>query len=634
MQPRALTSDVEAQPSLDLEKHLQFCVQAFEEAEDMTAEARLASEMCRDYYDGKQYTAAELAALRKRGQAPVYDNHIRRKVDSICGLERRTRTDPKAFPRNPDDEQQAEAATDSLRFVADENRWPAVRSEVFGDILIEGTGAVEVCVENKANGDIKIVTKRIPWDRYFYDPHARNLDFSDKGYDGIVIWDDANNVRRQYPDRQDAVETTLTTATRGQTYDDRPKYTWCDSKRKRVRVVQIQYSYEGEWWVATFTRGGFLVDPVVSPYTDKDGHSVGSIIARSGYLDRENNRYGHCKDLIPLQDEINKRRSKALHLMSQRQTYGNRMAIADVKKAKAELAKPDGHLEMNEAAEFGRDFGVIPTGDMVQGQVLMLDQALTSMNANGANAAVQGKDERSQSGVALQTRIQSGATELEPQVDGLREMTHRVYEAMWMRIRQFWTGEKWVRVTDDDRNLRWVGLNKPVTMADQLKKQISLLPPEEQAPAMQQLQQYANDPRMQEVVDVENNVSGLDVDIVVDEGPDIATLQSEQFQSLVELAGTPHGQQVIPFTAIIKASSLRNKDALLDEIEQRQKQMQEQQAQAAQKAAQLGEARAVSDIRNKDADTAKKEADTQATQVQTQVTGLQALMPQPQPMLQ
>lgn len=614
----------------DLEAHLRYCVQAFEEAEDMTTEARAASELCRDYYNGNQYTAAELAAMRKRGQAPVYDNHIRRKVDSICGIERRTRNDPKAFPRNPEDEQLAEAATDSLRYVADLNRFNQVRSEVFGDILIEGTGAAEVIVEQRAD-DIAVLVKRIPWDRFFYDPHSRLLDFEDATYKGIVIWDNADSVKRQYPGREAAVESSLVLGAQGQTYDDRPKYTWCDSRRKRVRVVQIQYIYEGEWWVATFTRGGFLVDPVVSPYKDKDGRSACSIVARSGYLDRDNNRYGHCKDLIPLQDEINKRRSKALHLMSQRQTFGNKRAITDTKKAKTELAKPDGHVEINEAAVFGQDFGVLPTGDMAQGQVLMLNLALNSMNATGANAAVQGKDERAQSGVALQTRIQAGAIELEPQTDGLREWTHHVYEAIWMRVRQFWTGEKWIRVTDDDRNLKWVGLNRPVTLGEKLQA----LPPEKQQAIAAQLQLAGpQDPRLQMVVGTQNNVSGLDIDIVIDEGPDIASLQSEQFEELVKLASTPQGQQAIPFTAIIKASSLRNKDQIIDEIEKREQQAMQAQGQAQQEAAELGKAKAVSDIRNKDADTAKKLADVQATQVQTQVSGLQALMPQPMPMLQ
>lgn len=617
--------DGAAREAPDLEAHLRYCVQAFEEAEDMTTDARKSAEQCRDYYNGNQYTAAELAALRRRGQAPVYDNHIRRKIDSTCGLERRTRSDPKAFPRTPQDEQLAEAATDSLRYVADLNRFNQVRSEVFGDILIEGTGAAEVIVEPVQN-DLAIRIKRIPWDRFFYDPHSRALDFSDAGYMGIVIWSNADDLKRKYPDRVDAIDTSLTFGVQGQTYDDRPRMTWCDSRRKRVREVQIHYQMDGEWWIATFTRGGFLVDPVVSPYLDKEGNSACSIIARSGYLDRDNNRYGHCKDLIPLQDEINKRRSKALHLMSQRQTFGNKRALPDTKKAKTELAKPDGHVEVNDGAVFGQDFGVIPSGDMAQGQVLMFNLAMQSMNATGANAAVQGKDERAQSGVALQTRIQSGAIELEPQTDGLREWSHAVYEAVWLRVRQFWTGEKWIRVTDDDRNMKWVGLNKPVTLGEKLQQ----LPPDQQQAIAQQLGIAGpQDPRLQMVVGVENNVSGLDVDIVLDEGPDVATLQSEQFEELVKLASTPQGQQQIPFTAIIKASSLRNKDAILDEIEKRQEQMQQAQAQSAQKAAQLGEAKAVSDIRNKDADTQKKLADAKATEATTLISGIQAMQPQP-----
>lgn len=620
---------MQPESSIDLEAHLRFCVKAFEESEDMTATARAASETCRDYFDGKQYTQGELASLRKRGQAPVYDNHVRRKIESICGIERKTRTDPKAFPRTPDETHLAEAATDSIRYVVDANRFPQVRSEVFADILVEGTGAAEIICERRGD-DVCVIVKRIPWDRYFYDPHARELDFSDKGYDGIVIWDNVETLKRKYPDRVDAIESSLTMGAVGQTYDDRPRTSWCDSLKRRLRVLQIQYEYEGEWYIATFTRGGFLEDPVVSPYLDKEGKSTGTIMSRSGYVDRDNNRYGHCKDLIPLQDEINKRRSKALHIMSQRQTFGNKRAIADVKKAKTELAKPDGHLEINEAAVLNQDFGVLPTGDMAQGQVLMFNMALQSMNATGANAAVQGKDERAQSGVALQTRIQSGAIELEPQTDGLKEFTHACYEAIWLRIRQFWTAQKWIRVTDDDRNVKFVGLNQPVTLGEFIGR----MDPEKQAAVAQRLQLQPGDPRLQQVVDVENNVNGLDVDIVLDEGPDIATLQSEQFEELVKLAGTPQGQQVIPFTAIIKASSLRNKDQIIDEIEKREQQTQQAQQQAQQTAQQLGQATATSDIRNKDADTAKKQAETQATQVETHITGMQALAPQPVPMIQ
>lgn len=303
---------------------------------------------------------------------------------------------------------------------------------------------------------------------------------------------------------------------------------------------------------------------------------------RSMYVDADNNRYGDIRSSISLQDEINMRRSKSLHLLSVRQTYGNQTALKDTAKAKAEMAKPDGHVELNAGATYGQDFGTIPTIDMAQGQMQLLQQALAEMQASGPNNALAGKNTEQQSGRAIQAQQQGGAVEIEPGLDGLKQFSRDVYEATWMRIKQFWTGQKWVRVTDDERNLKWVGLNRPVTLADKLKE----LSPQEQQDMVQQLQLQPNDPRLQEVIEVENDVSGLDIDIVIEEGPDISTLQSEQFE---QLAGLAKSGIAIPPKAIIQASSIRNKDAILDEMEkgqqlppQVQQQMQEMQQQLQQ----------------------------------------------------
>lgn len=549
----------------DYSDHLSRLVAYFEEAEDSGREARERSERCRDYYNNIQLTAEEIAVLKKRGQPPIYVNYIQRKVDTLCGIERRSRTDPKAFPRNPDDEKASEAATDSLRYVADQNKFNGLRSEVYNDILVEGYGGADVTVEEMPDGDLMVAVNRIPWDRIVYDIHSRRLDFKDVKYKGIVIWMDGNDARAKWPDFVDSINDTLSTSG-SETYDDRPKYgIWCDSKRKRVRVVQMHYEEDGEWFIATYTKGGFLEPPQISPYKDKFGRSCSSLHLRAAYADRENNRYGHVEGLIPLQDEINKRRSKSLHLLSQRQTFGKKMALLDTAAAKVQLAKPDGHVEMNDGAVFGQDFGIIPTGDQWAGQMQLMQQALAEMNATGANAAMQGKDDSAQSGVALQTKIQAGNVEMEPLADGLREWTKEIFEAMWMRVRQFWTAEKWIRVTDDDRNIKFVGLNKRVTMADKFAQ----MPPDNRAMLMQQMGIQPGDPRLQQVVDVENDVTGLDVDIVIEEGPDLASLQSEQFDILAKLAqnGMP-----IPPKAIIQASAIKpdTKKQILDEMEKGQ----------------------------------------------------------------
>src|SRR5688572_22403051 len=91
----------------------------FEESEESTYEARQLSERDRDYVDNIQLTAAEIETLEKRGQAPSIDNRIKTKVDYLVGFEKQQRIMPKALPRTPKHETDADGATQGLRYVAE-----------------------------------------------------------------------------------------------------------------------------------------------------------------------------------------------------------------------------------------------------------------------------------------------------------------------------------------------------------------------------------------------------------------------------------------------------------------------------------------------------------------------------------
>ena len=136
----------------------------FDEAVESTDTGRDESELHRDYYDGKQYTAEESATLNKRGQPIVTDNKVKDKIDTLLGMEIEVRTDPKAFPRTPAHEGAAEAATDGIRFVADNNFLPQVKSEVGNNLFVEGTGVASVTFNATTN---QIDVTKIDWDRFF-----------------------------------------------------------------------------------------------------------------------------------------------------------------------------------------------------------------------------------------------------------------------------------------------------------------------------------------------------------------------------------------------------------------------------------------------------------------------------------
>jgi hypothetical protein len=156
---------------------LDLLIRQFEEAEDASQHGRRESEQARDYYDGKQYTAAQLAELRKRKQPNVVENLIQSKIDYLCGLERQSRTDPKAYPRNAPDDDDAFAVTDALRYVANDQNLDIKRSIVFGNMMVEGYGGVEIGAEVVRGGVDPTITA-IAWDRLFFDPHSCAHDFS------------------------------------------------------------------------------------------------------------------------------------------------------------------------------------------------------------------------------------------------------------------------------------------------------------------------------------------------------------------------------------------------------------------------------------------------------------------------
>jgi hypothetical protein len=542
----------------------------FDNSEDATADARREAEKCRDYYDGKQLTEEERATLRARGQPEMVANRIKPKVNYLKGVEKKARMDPKAYPRNPGDEDDAQAATDSIRYVCDAETFDKTASRTWDNMLIEGFGGCDVVVEDAKDGPcVRVIHFR--WDRLFFDPHSAEPDFTDAKFLGGVLWMDEDEVRANpaWQESEEAISGAYAYASSvsGTTYDDKPKgAVWADYKRKRLRVIQIHWIEGGVWWLATLTAGGFLVKPEKSPYKDDKGQPECSLVLQSAYVDRDNNRYGAVADMVGPQDEINKRRSKALHLLTMRQVVAERGAFDNVDEARAEFAKPDGFVEKNP----GFEYKIEATNDLAAGQFQLLQEAKQELDAAGPNASMQGRQGGSASGRAIALSQQGGAIEVDGALLDLhRDWKRRVYRAIWNRVRQFWTEEKWIRVTENVRNVRFVGLNRPMTYADAMER----LPPEQQAMAAQQLGLQPGDPRLAQPVIgqdgqpvIMNQVGALDVDIVVDESPDVATLQIEQFQQLGDiLTKVP---QLIPATLdlLIEASSLRNKDALLERV--------------------------------------------------------------------
>jgi hypothetical protein len=310
---------------------------------------------------------------------------------------------------------------------------------------------------------------------------------------------------------------------------------------------------------------------------DEEGIPVNPIEAISANIDRENNRFGEVRFWLDLQDELNHRRSKYLYLLSVRQTAGRRGSIKDVPALKRELSKPDGHVEYD--GEKG-DFEILKTSDMGEAQFTLYHDAKNELDAVGFNAQLSGERQGDLSGRAIANLQQAATNELASLYAGLNAWKKRIYRQCWLRIRQYWTEEKWIRVLDDTDKIRWVGFNQPITAQMALEEKINdeslSLIERKSASALYMQMMETQDPRLNQIVEVRNPIAELDLDINIETTLDTPNIQQEQFELLANIA---QGRSEIPFAALLRLSTLRNKDQILKDIEAQAKAAGEAEAQ-------------------------------------------------------
>jgi hypothetical protein len=587
-------------------------------SEDQHANARKYAHRDRDWYDNydnSQWDDQEKAVLEKRNQPIVSSNRIKKKVNFMCGVEQKSRSDPMAMPRTPQHQEAANVATKVLTFIEDNTRFDRISSRCFKDFYVEGIAACEVIVEEG-----EIVINKIDYDRFFYDPRSSEEDFSDARYLGYQEWFDEEDAKEMFPDKEAEIMGSMSDNVLDEGYEDKPGMHWGDSQRKRVRIACMYWRDGKNVWHYVYFTGGGILDEGVSPYLEDDKPAC-PIIAESAYVTRENERYGGVRDMISPQREMNYRRSMALFLLKNRRVWSAPGVFNDNEQnVKEEVARADGHLRAN--GVYGTDWGFIDSSQEIQGNFELLQEAKGEIETQGPNAGLQGRGTEDQSGKAIALQQNAGLAEENTLFDMHNDWKLRVYRAMWWRAKQYWTEERAIRVTDDQNAVHFIMVNQPSVQLDPMTG----MP----------------------VQTTQNALAEMDVDIVLELGPDMITLQHEEFAQLGEMAkaGVP-----VPPDVLLEASQLRNKRELIDRIkqemsaqgklqqaqqliEQLQKQLQQVTQQNMQKPPSAIDAAKVQDMqRTADREDAKARADIEAKQASTAKTVKEILTPvqQPQP---
>jgi hypothetical protein len=206
-----------------------------------------------------------------------------------------------------------------------------------------------------------------------------------------------------------------------------------------------------------------------------------------------------------------------------------------------------------------------------------MEMALAEVENFGPNPALIGQGIENKSGRAIQLLQQAGMADLGPYLSGFKGWVLRVYRAVFNAVQQHWQAERWIRVTDDDGLAQFIQINGMG------------VDPQTGQPA------------------IVNALGSLDVDIILDEGPDAVNMQADAYDTLTILAG--QGAQVPP-AVLIELSPLPSSQ------KKRIQDMLEQQGQSPQ--AQIQQRGMMAEVADKEAAAGLKQAQTQKTMIEAQ----------------
>lgn len=550
---------------------------------------RLEMAMDADFYDNIQWDPDDAQVLRDRGQMPLVYNEVAPMVDWIIGTERRTRVDWRIMPRAEDDVELADVKTKVLKYVSDINRVQFNRSRGFADSVKVGVGWIDDGVRDDPTQDI-LYSRYEDWRNVLWDSASYEHDLTDARYLFRWRWVDEDIALAMFPDRQEVIRQSVED-TQHTSMSDWEEDTWytadellsgaksgtlraagtgmmVDAKRRRVKLIECQYrkpvqskiisagplkglffnEQDGALVSALTQVGGSIIDKVVmrvhmAVFTEAHMIAMGPSIFRHNRFSltpiwcyrrgRDRMPYGVIRRVRDIQQDLNKRASKALWMLNTNQIIADEGATDDWNTLRDEADRPDGLI----IKKTGKDLQIRRDTDAATGQIQMMTlDAQSIQKSAGVSQENLGRQTNAVSGEAIKARQLQGSVVTTEPFDNLRLATQVSGEKQLSLVEQFYTEEKVIRLTGAKGALEWVKINQPEMQVDGSVRFI-------------------------------NDVSASVADFVVSEADYAGTMRQVMFEALNQLATRlPPDVALRLMTIAMDFSDLPNKDEVADQI--------------------------------------------------------------------
>lgn len=457
-----------------------------------------------DYYDNDQWTEEDAQTLRDRGQAPICYNVISQTINWIIGSEKRGRTDFSVLPRGKEDAKPAERKSQLLKYLSDVNRTPFHRSRAFEDGVKVGLGWLEDGVTDDDDKE-PVYSRYESWRNMLWDSASTDYDIEDARYVIRNKWVDLDVAIAFFPDRAALLERSASASDRygadlangdevmDFSEDERETLgrglAEHSGDRKRVRMLEVWFKTpERVQKVVDGPMSGDIVDPNNPQHAE--AAQAGMVAERMmmrmnvaimttsglcyvgpspyrhnrfpftpiwGYRrGRDGMPYGVIRSLRDIQDDINKRASKAQFILSTNKTIMEEGAVKDMAEFMEEVARPDGVIivQANKRLDINVD------RELAASHMQLMSQGITMIQSvSGVTDELMGKTTNAKSGVAIQARQEQGSMSTSKLFDNLRFAVQTQGEKQLSLVEQYFTDQKQFRITNQRMQPEFIDVN-------------------------------------------------------------------------------------------------------------------------------------------------------------------------------
>ena len=470
---------------------------------DRQADNRIQQAIDEDFYDHIQWSEQDAQALRERGQAPLVYNVIAQAVNWIIGAEKRGRSDFRVLPRTKEDAKPAEKKAQLLKYLSDVNRTSFHRSRAFEDAVKVGIGWVEDGVQDDDDGE-PVYSRYESWRNMLWDSASTELDLSDARYVIRVKWIDEDVAKALFPDRAEVISQAaaeMSNLSYDLQYGDEvmdQHEVEIDSyegraltvvNRRRVRMIEMWFRRpERVDRIVAGPHAGEIYDPENPAHQAAAGQGVVAsrmmmrmycaVMTTAGlcYLGpspyrhnrfpftpiwgyrrgRDGMPYGVIRGLRDIQEDINKRASKALYILSTNKVIMDEGAVRDIEEFRREWARPDAVVEKVPGKQ------LIPNAerDLAAAHLELMSRNISMIQSvSGVTDELLGRTTNATSGRAIEARQLQGSLTTAKLFDNLRFAVQTQGEKQLSLIEQYFTEEKQFRITNDRGTPEYITVN-------------------------------------------------------------------------------------------------------------------------------------------------------------------------------